>query len=112
MITNFELFNIAMTAVRNEIESWLIVMRFLVSFKSNEDFDVLRPDREGLSHTNYRRSSGCIRSPARDRRDSDSAHAGLAGKTFSNKRTTASQTDVSNRVTGPMDSIETFTIAR
>lgn len=101
MIKNFQLFNHAITSIRNYIESWLIVLRFLVSFKSNEDFDMLRPDRKNLPETDHPQSSGRIRLHDPKRRNSSLARERRAGSNLLKKAHTGPDAAVSNRVSRP-----------
>lgn len=56
MNMNLEGLNNLVSASRNHIESWAIVLRFIAGFKSNADFDCFRDDFDDSSCVERRQS--------------------------------------------------------
>ncbi len=57
MNRNLERLNTLVSASRNHIESWAIVLRFIVGFKSNADFDCFREEIDDTSCDERQQSS-------------------------------------------------------
>ncbi|MGH8497389.1 MAG: hypothetical protein ACRERV_01040 [Methylococcales bacterium] len=71
MKMNLKRLNHAVSASRNHIESWAIVLRFIAGFKSNADFDCFHDEFDDSSCVERRQSSSRERgmpNPAHEKR--------------------------------------------
>ncbi|MGH8556337.1 MAG: hypothetical protein ACRESZ_02520 [Methylococcales bacterium] len=105
MNMNLERLDNAVSASRNHIESWAIVLRFIAGFKSNADFDCFRDEFDDSSCVERRQSSGRDRgapNPAPEKR----AEGIVLTLTLSD-----SQAAGSGRVTPSRDTIHPIRIA-